>query len=174
MHSSVTRPRRVLPGATVTDWTTFIAANATHRVASGSTGLTIAKLRDARKALRAAEVDEEEMLFVALSASAEDDLLTETQATSLDFNTTPTLVDGEIKSFMGFNFIRSERLGLTGAERRIPAWAMSGMALGIWNDVVVRVTERGDKSYSTQVFTSTTIGATRVEEKKIVEILVTE
>ena len=48
------------------------------------------------------------------------------------------------------------------------------MMLGFWNDVTGRVSERDDKSYATQVYASTTIGATRLEEAKVVEILCAE
>ena len=84
------------------------------------------------------------------------------------------LVEGRITSFMGFQFIDSEQLAVTGSARRCPAFAKSGMLLGIWNDVTSRVSERADKSYSTQVYSKTTIGATRIEEKKVVEILCSE
>lgn len=160
---------------TTTDWTSFVSANANHQVAAGAAGLTVAKLRAAKKALMEAEVDiDRERLYCAISAEQHDDLLGETQAVSLDYTTRPVLVDGRITAFMGFNFIHSERLALSGSNRRVPAWAESGMHLGIWGDVVGRVSERDDKSYSTQVYTKSTIGATRLEEKKVVEILCAE
>lgn len=160
---------------TTTDWASFVSANAAHQIAAGAAGLTIAKLRAAKQALMAAEVDvDSEMLFCALSASAHDDLLGQTQAVSLDYTDRAVLVDGRIRSFMGFNFIQSELLGLTGAERRLPVWAQSGMAVGVWGDVKNSVTIRNDKNDATQIYTSVMVGATRVEEKKIVEILVTE
>jgi len=144
--------------------------------AGSATGMNIAKLRAAKKLLLAAEVDvENDPLYVAISAEQHDDLLNETQATSLDFNTRPVLVDGRITQFMGFNFIDSERLGVNGsAQRRCPAWAKSGMHLGIWNDVTGKITERGDKAFATQVYAKGTFGATRLEEKKVVEIICSE
>ena len=44
----------------------------------------------------------------------------------------------------------------------------------MWHDINTRIGERADKSYSTQVYAKGTFGATRVEEKKVVEILCTE
>ena len=44
------------------------------------------------------------------------------------------------------------------------------MHLGIWNDITTRISERDDKSYSTQVYVKGTFGATRVEEAKVVEV----
>lgn len=159
-------------GSTTTDWTTFVAANAGHKITSSSVGLTVAKLRAAVKALRKAEVDlDNDQIFCAVTADEIDDLFTETQMISLDYNTNAVLVDGKIRPFMGINFIHTERLLSASSEHRVPVWAKSGMALGIWNDVNARVAERADKSFSTQVYASLSVGATRVEEKKVVEIL---
>lgn len=142
-------------------------------VALSATGLTVAKLREAKRLLMAADVDiDNEKLFVAVTAQQHDDLLGETQTVSIDFNTTRVLVDGRITAFMGFNFIHTELLLIdTNGDNRCPAWAMSGMHLGMWNDITTRISERDDKSYSTQVYVKATHGATRVEEEKVVEIL---
>lgn len=150
--------------------TTFPAGQV---VALGATGLTVAKLREAKRLLMAADVDiDNEQLFVAVTAQQHDDLLGETQTVSIDFNTTRVLVDGRITAFMGFNFIHTELLLVDGnGDNRCPAWAMSGMHLGMWNDITTRISERDDKSYSTQVYVKATHGATRVEEEKVVEIL---
>tara|TARA_R110002096_G_scaffold95119_4_gene213473 strand:+ start:236 stop:1129 length:894 start_codon:yes stop_codon:yes gene_type:complete len=161
-------------GGTTLSWNTYSTVTATgHLVASGSVGMTVAKLRAAKKALLAAEVDLDfDPLFCAISAEEHDDLLGETLATSLDYNTRPVLVDGAITSFMGFNFINSERLNISaGSVTSCPAFAKSGLLLGVWGDVQGKVDERADKSYATQVYAKTTIGATRLEEGKFVEIL---
>ncbi|MEZ5665880.1 MAG: phage capsid protein [Alphaproteobacteria bacterium] len=140
--------------------------------AGGSTGLNVAKLRAAKRILMANEVDVDyDPLFCAITARQHDDLLSETQAVSLDFNTRPVLVDGKITAFMGFNFIHIERIGVDGsALRRVPVWAKSGMHLGLWDEIEGKVTERDDKSYATQVYVRGTFGATRTEEGKVVEI----
>lgn len=161
---------------TTTSWNTYSTVTATdHLIAHGSVGMTVAKLRSAKKAFLAAEVDIDfDPLFVGIGAEQHDDLLGETLTTSLDYNTRPTLVDGRITSFMGFNFIDSQRLPVASQIRSCPAWAKSGMLMGIWNDVTGRVSERDDKSYATQVYAKTTIGCTRLEEAKVVEILASE
>jgi len=158
-----------------TDWATFVSVNTDHLIATGSVGMSVAKLRAAKKAFLAAEVDiDSDPLYVGIGAEQHDDLLGETLATSLDYTTRPVLVEGRISSFMGFNFIDSQRLPLASTTRGCPAFAKSGMLLGVWNDVTGKVSERDDKSYATQVYAKTTIGATRLEEKKVVEILCTE
>ena len=157
--------------------------------ASAATGLNIAKLRAAKKILMGAEVDlDNDQLFMALTAQQNDNLLNEAQAISLDYNTKPVLVDGKITSFMGFNFIHSERIpGATGFNTAInsgivsadsdgsyvagsrwmvPFWAKSGMALGTWNEVQASVDIRADKRRSWQVYVTGTFGGARVEEKR--------
>jgi len=154
--------------------TAFDTAN--QQIASGSAGLTVAKLREAKKILLSNEVDVEmDPLYIAVTASQLDDLLGTTEVTSSDYNTVKALVQGQVNTFMGFNFIHTELLGVDGSsDRRVVAWAKSGMHCGIWNDISGRVSERADKSYSNQVYVSGTFGATRTEEGKIVEILCSE
>ena len=95
---------------------------------------------------------ENDPLWLAITAKQHDDLLNITNGTqsvtqSVDFNTSPVLVDGMIKRFMGFNFIHTERLVLdAGSDRLCPAWAQSGMHLCTWNALNTKITERPDKS----------------------------
>ncbi|MCK4958880.1 MAG: hypothetical protein KAT00_05760 [Planctomycetes bacterium] len=154
--------------------TSFDTAN--QQVAAGTSGMTVAKLREAKKILLANEVDiDNDPLFCGITAEQHDDLLSETQAISLDYNTKPVLVDGKITSFMGFNFKHTELYGVDGSSnRRCPAWAKSGMKLGIWNDINASIDKRPDKSNSMQVYLMDSVGATRLEEGKVVEILCAE
>tara|TARA_R110000787_G_scaffold78811_1_gene172178 strand:+ start:6370 stop:7236 length:867 start_codon:yes stop_codon:yes gene_type:complete len=157
------------------DGTTSTAFPAGQTAGTTSGGLTVAKLREAMQLLIAAEVDvDNEPLYCAIGAQQHDDLLGQTQAISLDFTTKPVLVDGRIKAFMGFNFIDSQRLALSGTDRTVVCWAKSGLHLGLWNDINVQISDRADKSYSTQVYVKGTFGATRVEEKKVVAITCSE
>lgn len=154
--------------------TAFDTAN--QQIAVGATGLTIAKLREAKKILMENEVDVDvDPLYIAVTAKQLDDLLGTTEVTSSDFNTVKALVQGTINSFMGFQFVHTELLGVnSSSNRRVIAWAQSGLHLGLWNDVNSRISERDDKSYSTQVYVKGTFGATRTEEGKVVEILCAE
>jgi hypothetical protein len=154
--------------------TAFDTSN--QQIAVGSAGLTVAKLREAKKILLANEVDVEmDPLFIAVTAKQLDDLLGTTEVTSSDYNTVKALVQGAVDTFMGFKFIHTELLGVDGSSyRRVVAWAKSGMHLGIWNDINARITERADKSYADQVYVKGTFGSTRTEEGKVVEILCSE
>ena len=157
------------------DGSTSTAFPSAQTATTTAGGLTVAKLREAMQLLIAAEVDvDNEPLYCAIGAQQHDDLLGETQAVSLDYTNKPVLVDGRIKAFMGFNFIDSQRLALSGTDRTVVTWAKSGLHLGIWNDINVEISDRPDKSHSTQVYVKGTFGATRVEEKKVVAITCSE
>lgn len=148
--------------------TAFDTSN--NRIASASTGLTIAKLRQAREILRAAHVDPSDPLFIATKAAQITDLLETTEVTSSDFNTVKALVAGEIDTFLGFKFIHDENLTSTSGEVQVIAFAKSGIVLGQWNGLETRIDERADKKYTKQVFMRGTMGATRTHESKVVEI----
>jgi hypothetical protein len=145
-------------------------------VESGSTansGMTIAKLRRAKVIMDGAEVDNEDR-YVVCAAKQVQDLLRTTEVTSSDFNTVRALVAGEVDTFLGFRFIRSERLGTSSTHRRCFAFQRQGILLAVGQAPQARITERADKSYSTQVYYSMDIGATRMEEERVVQILCAE
>lgn len=154
--------------------TAFDTSN--QQIAVGASGLTVAKLREAREILRANENDlDAEMPQIAVTAKQITDLLEETEVTSSDFNTVRALVNGELNTFMGFRFHHYESLGVDGSNnRRVPVWMPSGMHFAQWNGLETRIDERPDKEYLTQVFMRGTIGATRLQEGKVVEILCSE
>jgi hypothetical protein len=154
--------------------TAFDTSN--QQIAAGAAGLTIAKLRDAKRILLGNEVDVDmDPLCMIVTAQQLDDLLGTTEVSSADYNTVKALVQGDVDTFMGFKFVHCERLGVDGSSnRRVIAFAKSGMHMGLWNDINSQISPRADKSYATQVYTKATFGATRTEEGKVVEILCTE
>lgn len=155
--------------------TSFDTAN--QQIAAGGAGLTIAKLRQAKEILASNEVDfDMDDLYIAASAQQiYTDLLATTEVTNSDYNTVKALAEGKIDTFMGFKFVQIERLGVdSSSNRRVIAWAKSGLHLGMWNDISTRIDERSDKNYSTQVYAAATFGGTRTEEGKVVEILCSE
>lgn len=140
--------------------------------AASNVGMSVAKLRQAKRLLHAAEVADEDPIFCGITAAQEADLLAEAQIISLDYNDKPVLVDGVLKSFLGINFIRTELfLTDTSGYRRCPVWAKSGMYLGVWKDMKVDIGQRKDlASLPWQAYLQLGLGATRLEEKKVVEI----
>ena len=143
----------------------------TQKIAeAGTDGLTIAKLRTAKEKFDLASVDPSIQRYMIVSPRQITDLLGTTSVTSSDFNTVKALVQGEVDSFMGFKFITSNRLSIESSKRKCIAFASDGIALGVGKDVSARIDERADKSYATQVYYCMSIGATRMEEEKVVEV----
>jgi hypothetical protein len=54
--------------------------------------------------------------------------------------------------------------------RHCVAWCRSGLQFGSWKGLKTFVDRRPDKNYIWQVYMKTTIGATRTQEKKLVQI----
>lgn len=140
--------------------------------AAATSGLTVAKLREARRALMAADVDlDKEEVYCAIRAKQHDDLLAEAQVISTDYNDKPVLVEGKIKRFLGINFIHTELVDTDGTYRRVPVWVKSGMHLGVWNEIETSTSKRTDLSSEPyQAYVKMSMGATRLEEEKVVEI----
>jgi len=157
-------------GTAYTGETGSTSTSAQTAIASGSAGLTIAKLRTAKQTFDLADVDPSIPRHIIVSPEQIADLLGTTEVTSSDFNTIKALVHGEINTFLGFNFITSNRLTKSGNDRLCFAFAQDGIALGIGKDISARIDERADKSYATQVYYCQSIGATRMEEAKVLGI----
>ena len=154
---------------------TTVALPSGQKIAHGSAGLSVTKLIEAKEILDANSVDPEEARFCVVTSKQLSDLLAITQITSADFNSVKALVQGDIDTFLGFRFIRTERLDTNSSSNRLVlAFAQSGIGLAVGQDVQTRISERADKNYATQVFLSMTIGATRIEDEKVVEIECTE
>ena len=145
-----------------------------QQIASGSADLTLAKLIQAKKILDSNSVDPSITRHIAVSPDQIEALLNTTTVTSSDFNTVKALVQGEINTFLGFQFHVSNRLAKSGNDRTCFAWAQDGIKLAVGKDVTSRIDERADKSYSTQVYYCASFGATRMEEEKVVSIICDE
>lgn len=104
----------------------------------GGTGLTIAKLRKARKALGLAEVDLDRVTPVmAITQNQDDDLLGIVETGTADLNQLeqPQLRDGKVTRLMGFEFVHINGLPKSGTTRSCPVWVPSAIVLGVWRDV---------------------------------------
>ncbi len=156
------------------DGTTSTSLPAGNIIAHGSAGLTIAKLVTAKKKLDQGSVDPSIQRYIVVTPEQIEDLLNTTAVQSSDFNTVKALVQGTVDTFVGFKFIVSNRLKDDGTSRECYAWAMDGMKLAVGQEPVARIDERADKSYSTQIYYSQTIGSTRMEEAKVIQILCNE
>lgn len=149
------------------DTTNYKVALAT----GGNNSLNVGKLRDALKKLMKAHKGEiNEPVYAAITTDDHDALLAEVQVTSKDFNSAMVMEEGRVRRYMGIEFIIIESVPTSGSSRLLPVWVPSGMHLGIWEDVMARVDERSDMNYAMQVFLRTTVGATRLQQGKVIQI----
>lgn len=175
--------------------TTTVALPNSQKVASVSSAagakLNVQALRRAKKIFDGNDVSPMIKRHLAHNANQLENLLSATEVTSSDFNTVRALVQGELNTFLGFNFIHSQQInvqsgalafdttaGTVGAGagdadtyQKVLCWAQDGILLSVGEDIKGRISERSDKSYAMQVYASMSIGATRLEEEKVVEIL---
>jgi len=154
---------------------TSVALPSTQKFSTSnqSDGLTVAKLLDAKKKMDLADVDPSIARYIVCGATQISDLLNTTEVKSSDFNTVKALAQGQIDSFLGFKFIMSNRLSFDASntdDRLVFAFTKDAIKLAIGKDVTARISERDDKSYSTQVYYCMSVGATRMEEEKVVQI----
>ena len=167
-------------GKNGTSTVSFPAANqvAVNYVESGSAAngnLTIGKLRRAKEILDAYDNDPDEERIMTCTANSLHSLLRNIEITSQDYNVVKALVEGKVDTFMGFQFVRTQRLqtDASGYRRHI-AWVKSKLLLAVSQDPMVDVGPRRDKRNSMQVYVTMGIGATRMEEEGVVEIKVDE
>ena len=152
----------------VNDWT--------YGNGSGNSGLTISKLVSAQVALLAAEGDENEQRYIALKAKQIGNLLATTEATLKEFGVAKDdlapLRDGMVAKILSFEVRHSERLlANSSAQTRVPAWRRSAMGLGVAQDIKGNAAPRPDKRFAPYVYLDMSIGAARIEEAKLVEII---
>jgi hypothetical protein len=156
--------------------------------------LNVLTLTLVQKKFDEADIEEDMSRYFAYSGSQKQSLLNQEKATSSDYASVKALVMGKINSFMGFEFIRSQRLPVTSAitaydpatgelgggsnlaagARRCFAWIEDGMISSHGEDLIARISERDDKRYSTQIYVAHSVGAVRMEEEKVVEVICNE
>jgi hypothetical protein len=138
------------------------------------TPLTIAKLLTCKQLLDDAEIDESRQRYFLTNPYNINQLLNTTEVKSADYNTVKALAQGQIDTFMGFKFLKSTRLPAddtdTGATRSF-AFAQDAIVLAVAEEPNVSVSVRNDLCDSIQVFSTLSIGATRVEGPAVVQIL---
>ena len=157
------------------------------------TNLNVRTLRAIRRMLKKNLVDKSLQLHIAVTSSQTEAMLGQIEVTNSDYNTVKALVQGEVDSYMGFKFHELERINLTtsttataasgvvgagvalaGTNRAVIAWAEGGLLMSVGEDVMSRISERPDKGYAMQPYTRMSIGATRMEEEKVIEVICKE
>ena len=162
-------------GKTGTTGVSLAAANKiVYNYLSGGNGMTKVKCIGAKRILDANEVESTDR-FAAVTGEQIADLLNTTEVASSDYNVVKSLVQGEINTWLGFIWIRTERLLTDTSSNRLcyffQRWALQ---LAIQKDIEGRVDERADMNFAWQVYLRMCMGATRLEEGRLVQVACTE
>lgn len=161
------------------------ALPSTQKIAVGGSNLTLAKLLTTKEILDTNEVDDDASMamdgqssteasarVIAVNAKMLTNLYGTTELKSVDYNTVKALAQGQIDTFLGFKFVRSERVqkDATATTGYAVAWSRSCIGLGIGQDINTSVDRRPDKNNAWQVFADMSVGAARLEDEGVVEI----
>lgn len=154
---------------------TSTAIPAAQQIAAGGTGFTKAKILQAKALFRGNEADEfnDESLFMAYDSVMLRQILADTTLTSADFMAVQMLQTGKLADkWLGFNWLPYNALDVpAGNTSRTVAWAKSCLQFGTGIEVKTDVRENATKrGHPTEVYGWMSFGATRQDEKKVVQI----
>jgi hypothetical protein len=152
------------------------------------TNLNVATLRRVKYTFDNADIDPDRPRYFAINAFQLMQLLKQTEVTSSDYNNVKALVQGQVDSFLGFKFVMTNRLPSVDADydssgvvdnagstlssaHRCLAWIGDSVLMSIGNDFETKIDPRPDKSYATQVFARMSIGATRLEDVGVIDVV---
>lgn len=136
-----------------------------------NTGLTLAKLVRAKSLLGQAEYPEGSKLYFAYKQQQLDNLLLNVSQVASTFTSeVKALQTGEVNSFVGMQFIKTQLLSTTSNVTLNFAYVEDALLLALGQDARGRVSERADKNYANQVFMDMSIGATRMQEALVVQV----
>jgi len=161
-------------GATTVSFpsTSQVAVNYVEAGTAANNNLTIGKLRRVRYLLDKAEatIDMGADLCAVVDPSQIQSLLRTTEVSNADYNTVRALVNGEIDTFMGFKFVKSNRLTVASNIRSTIFFERQGLLLATAQEIMVDVGPRRDKRNSVQVYVCGSFGASRMWEEKVLQV----
>lgn len=142
--------------------------------ASASTGMTYPKLVEAWRVFRHQQVDvEAERPCVVIASQQEADLKKQQEVISKEYGGSITTQDGVVTRIAGFDVHVSERLNSSSSTtlRNCLSWVKSGVYLGLWRDMTVKIDNRVDiTSHPWQLYSMISAGATRTQLFKVLQI----
>jgi hypothetical protein len=149
------------------------ALQTAQKVMGSTSALTKPKLLTAKRLLDEAEVPDDGR-YIAISAQGLEDMLGITEVISSDYNTIKALVDGQINTWLGFSFKRTELLPkgvVTTNVRQAIAWHKDALEFGETTaSQYSRIAQRRDMHDAWETYSAIDIGAVRKRDKGVVEI----
>lgn len=156
---------------------TPVALPGSQKIAAGGTGLTADKIRNAFEILSNNNVD---MTGACLLMTPKQfrDLQEQVVLTSSDFVSAQPTETGTFGRVYGFDLLVIGSGGDageaimpdTGTEQSAVAFTPNSTHLGIWQEPMAQVDIRNDLSNIWQIYTKMRIGATRLEETRVVQV----
>ncbi len=146
--------------------------------ASAATGLNYAKLVEVIQLFATNEVDldMEGPIYMGISPKGNSALLKQAEIIQNKYNIKATITNGRVTEMAGINFIMTNRLPTNGSGYvRCPVWVKSGLHLGTWAPLTGNVYQDMNKALNPAVVeVSMIIGATRLDEVKVAEVISSE
>jgi len=162
---------------------TVATAGSNHTLVATETALTIAKLLTCKQLLDEGDIDPERQRHLATNPYNINQMLNTTEVKNADYNTVKALAQGQINTFMAFNFIMLQNYQdaikghlvdspIETADTAVEcyAWAQGAVKLGVGKEIQTSVDILPTKRYSVQVYMRHSFGAVRVEGPAVVEI----
>lgn len=141
--------------------------------APAAADISLAKMLLMMQIFNQEDVDPDITKYWMVNPKTTMDMLNLTEVKSADYNTVKVLVNGEVSTWMGFNWFWSNRVTqeATAVCYRSIAWAQDGVIFGTSEGIMNRVSEREDLSYTIQVYSRMVNGAVRLDGDKVHECL---
>lgn len=141
----------------------------------GTSGLTVAKLRDAILELRKNEfgMEADDQLYCAITAKQIDDLLgiAETEGTAMTAFQKEQLMSGKPTVLLGMNWVLTNRLPMKDGSdtiRLCPIWSKANIARGIWQDIKGDMWNDTSAKNKPYVHVGAYIDSVRLQDKGVV------
>lgn len=141
----------------------------------GTSGLTVAKLRDAVLELRKNEfgMEADDQLYCAITAKQIDDLLgiAETEGTAMTAFQKEQLMSGKPTVLLGMNWVLTNRLPMKDGSdtiRLCPIWSKANIARGIWQDIKGDMWNDTSAKNKPYVHVGAYIDSVRLQDKGVV------
>jgi len=147
-----------------------------YQIAAGATGLTLAKLYEAKRLFMYYDVDPdvEDITVLISEYQATKDLPAIAEWKSFEFNVNKPIADGTLVSrWMGMNWIVSNKLAKPAADRYCYVYCKSGMGASVRSEWT-KVENRADKRFRWYIYTQFSVTASRIEDCKVLQMLCTE
>lgn len=138
---------------------------------TSNSDIIIEKVVEAKRIMMTNEVDSSEEAYFVLDSISLHNLIKESEVASIDYNTVRALASGAPGTVMGFNFIQCERVN-TSSEgfKQCMAYTRSALGLAMGKEINTTISTRADKCNATQVYSTLTAGAVRVQEENAIVV----